>query len=89
MLKVKIDHGKGGVTTTCTASGDILEISADVAAVISGVYSQLMHSDPVIAQFFRYNMRKLISEPNSPVWDPSTTSEGVCIIQPKKSKEEN
>ena len=88
-MKLKSTTARGGVTTTCTASGDILEISADVAVVISGVYSQLMHSDPAIAQFFRYNMRKLISEPNSPVWDPSTTSEGVCIIQPKKSKEEN
>lgn len=87
MLEVKIDHGRGGVTT-CTASGDILEISADVAVVISGVYSQLMHSDPAIAQFFRYNMRKLISEPNSPVWDPSATSVGVCIIQSKKTEEE-
>lgn len=86
MLEVKIGHGKG--VTTCTASGDILEISADVAAVISGVYSQLMHSDPALAQFFRYSMRKLIGEPNSSVWDPSTTPEGICIIQPKNSKEE-
>lgn len=87
MLEVKIGHGKGG-GTTCTASGDILEISADVACVISGVYSQLMHSNPAIAQFFRFNMRKLISEPNSPMWDPSATPEGICIIQSKKTEEE-
>lgn len=57
--------------------------------MIGGLYSQLMHSDPKIAQIFRYNMQKLISTPNSPMWDPSATQEGVCIIQPKKSEEEN
>ena len=47
-MKLRSATARGGVTT-CTASGDILEISADVAVVISGVYSQLMHSDPAIA----------------------------------------
>lgn len=60
-----------------------------MAGMIGGFYSQLMHSDPLIAQIFRYNMQKLISDPNSPMWDTSASQEGVCIIQPKKSKEEN
>ena len=89
MLEVKISHGKGGVTSTCTASGDIIEISADVASMIGGLYSQLMYSDPKLAAIFRHNMQQLISSPNSPMWDPSASQEGVCIIQPKKSKEEN
>ena len=87
MLEVKIGHGKGGATA-CTASGDIFEISADVACVIAGIYSQLMHSDPMIAQFFRYNVRKLVKDPDSPMWDTSTQHEGICIIQSKYSKEE-
>lgn len=88
MLEVKTRHDKGGVNT-CTASGDILEISADVAVVIHGIYTQLSHSDPMLAQFFRRNLQKLINDANSPMWDSSATLEGVCIIQPKKLKEDN
>lgn len=90
MLEAKIDYSAGGeVTSTCTASGDIIEISADVAHMIGGIYSQLMHCDPKLAQIFRYNITKLISNPNSPMWVPSASQEGTCIIQPKKSKEDN
>ena len=87
-MKLKPVMTRGG-GNTCTASGDILEISADVAIVIHGIYTQLSHSDPMLAQIFRCSLQKLISDANSPMWDPSTTLEGVCIIQPKKLKEDN
>lgn len=87
-MKLKSATIRGG-DNTCTASGDILEISADVAVVIHGIYTQLSHSDPILAQFFRHNLQKLINDANSPMWDSSATLEGVCIIQPKKLKEDN
>lgn len=85
MLEVKCGHGKGVI---CTASGDIVEISADVALVINGIYSQLAHSDPVLAQIFRYNLTKLINDPQNPVWNTSAPGDGMCIIQPKNHEEE-
>lgn len=89
MLEIKVGRGKGGgAASTCTASGDIIEISADVAQVINGIYSQLAHSDPVLAQIFRYNLTKLINDPQNLVWNASALCDGICIIQPKNHKEE-
>ena len=88
MLEIKVGRSKGGAASTCTASGDIIEISADVALVINGIYSQLSHSDPMLAQIFRYNLTKLIIDPQNPVWNTAAPGDGMCIIQPKNHKEE-
>ncbi len=80
MLKVETKKGKMMIM----ASGDLQEITADIAKVISDLYGQLLKSDPGCAYAFRGAMIHVISDPNSPVWtDVDTDNFGIGITVPK------
>ena len=87
MLKVDTaERGGGGVTIV--AQGSIIEIMADVGQVIGGVHMQLKRSDPVLARIYRHKLIRLLTDPETPLWNDDPNAEGVMITMPK-FKEEN
>lgn len=80
MLKVEANKGKMMIM----ASGDLREITADIAKVISDLYGQLLKSDSGSAYTFRGAMIHVIADPNSPVWtDMAGEGIGVGLTIPK------
>lgn len=78
--------GGGGVTIV--AQGSIIEIMADVGQVIGGVHMQLKRSDPILARIYRHELIRLLTDPETPLWNDDPNAEGVMITMPK-FKEEN
>lgn len=68
--------------------GDLFELTAEVAIVINGLYTQLTQSDAELGKKFRRMISHLIIEPNSPLWEIRTDASGACITIPKNIKEE-
>lgn len=86
MLKVDIDK-RGGGGATITAQGDIIEILADTGLTINGIHMQLKRSDPVLAQLYRSELIRLLTDPNTPLWKDDPHAEGLTIITPKFKEE--
>lgn len=84
MLEVKIENE----TVRITASGDTLEIAAQVSAVIAGVHTQLKHADPMLAIAFRRIITQAVTDPASLIWKDSDNCSGVAIVQDKRRQED-
>lgn len=86
MLKVESGNGK----MVIMASGNLREITTDIASVISDLYGQLQKNDPGSAFTFRAAMIEVICNPHSPVWaDTSQEKVGIGItIQNNRLKRE-
>ena len=79
MLKVDCN----GKKMVVAASGDLKEITANIAHVISDLYSHIYIHDPGAAEAFRVAMVGIITDPRSPVWDRNG-DHGTGVIVPKK-----
>lgn len=80
---------RGGDTKVFVmGSGDLFELTAEVAIVINGLYTQLTQSNPVLGKEFRRMISQLLIEPNSPLWEIRTDASGACITIPKNIKED-
>ena len=77
--------GRRGVEIV--AQGSIIEIMADVGQVIGGVHMQLKRSDPAIARIYRHELVRLLTDPETPLWNDDPNAEGVMIITPKFKEE--
>ncbi len=79
MLKVDCN----GKKMVVAVSGDLKEITANIAHVISDLYSNIYIHDPGAAEAFRAAIVGLTTDPKSPVWDRSG-DHGTGILVPKK-----
>ena len=77
--------GRRGVEIV--AQGSIIEIMADVGQVIAGVHMQLKRSDPALARVYRHELIRLMTDPETPLWNDDPNAEGVMIITPKFKEE--
>ena len=83
---VKVEAGKGRLMLQ--ASGDLAEISADIAHVISGIYCQMMKYAPGNALAFRDIMIHVVADSDTPIWDESHTPDvSIGFAAPMKRKE--
>lgn len=88
MLKVDmVKCGGGRHKAEIVAQGSIIEIMADVGQVIGGVHMQLKRSDPAIARIYRHELVRLLTDPETPLWNDDPNAEGVMIITPKFKEE--
>lgn len=53
---------------------------SDVMSVISSLYSDLLDSDKIQADFFKYAMTHAVIDANSPLWVPRKKDEGDMSI---------
>lgn len=79
MLKVNCD----GKKMVVAASGDLKEITANIAHVISDLYAHLHSHDADTAEAFRAVMISLTTDPTSPLWNLDG-DHGTGILTPKK-----
>lgn len=87
MLKVDMTEQGGGRGVKIVAQGSLIEIMADVGHVIGGVHMQLKRSDPAVAHAYRHSLIKLLTDPETPLWNDDPNAEGVMIITPKFKEE--
>lgn len=88
MLKVNINDAGGDTKVFVMGSGDLFELTAEVAIVINGLYTQLTQSNAALGKEFRRMISQLLIEPNSPLWEIRTDTSGACITIPKNIKED-
>lgn len=48
---------------------------------------QLKRSDPAIARIYRHELVRLLTDPETPLWNDDPNAEGVMIITPKFKEE--
>ena len=60
---------------------------ADVGQVIGGVHMQLKRSDPALARIYRHELIRLLTDPETPLWNDDPNAEGVMITIPKFKEE--
>lgn len=88
MLKVDMaEHGGGRRGVEIVAQGSIIEIMADVGQVIGVVHMQLKRSDPALARIYRHELIRLLTDPETPLWNDDPNAEGVMITIPKFKEE--
>jgi hypothetical protein len=88
MLKVDmVKCGGGRRKVEIVAQGSIIEIMADVGQLIGGVHMQLKRNDPAIARIYRHELVRLLTDPETPLWNDDPNAEGVMIITPKFKEE--
>ncbi len=68
MLKVTI---RQGTPPYVEAEGETKVLAAECCAVIGGVYHQLKSMDEGAAQAFRACVMRLMTRPDSPLWEKS------------------
>lgn len=83
MLKVDMDRKAGGAATI-VAQGDILEITADIAHIISAIHTQFNQSEPALAGLFKTMFTELVMHPTTPLWKPQGDMCGTLIATLKK-----
>lgn len=86
MLKVSIDFTTPDHTDVVIADGSLRNIIIDVAAVINGIYTQLMASSPASAEAFRTTITKLVDYPNGAMWLPVDGQTGFSIHTPEEEE---
>ena len=62
------------------AQGTLKDMISDVMSVISSLYSDLLDSDKIQADFFKYAMTHAVNDANSPLWVPRKKDEGDLSI---------
>lgn len=88
MLKVdSTERGGGRRGVTIVAQGNIIEIVAEVGQVIGGVHMQLKRSDPVLARIYRHELIRLLTDPDTPLWNDDPNADGVIITVPEIKEE--
>ncbi len=85
MLKIDTAHPGGAYVE---AQGDIVSIVADLGTVLAVIHSQFKRHEPQAAKLFQYLIKGLVTNPESPVWDDLSGSQGILIAKPQKNKEE-
>ena len=67
MLKCDLDDKKDYAKVEIR--GNILEITGDIACVISDVYGTIKSENPSAADMFKYFMKRVMDDDDSPVWN--------------------
>lgn len=62
------------------AQGTLKDMISDVMSVISSLYSDLLDSDKIQADFFKYAMTHAVNDANSLLWVPRKKDEGDLSI---------
>ena len=62
------------------AQGTLKDMISDVMSIISSLYSDLLDSDKIQADFFKYAMTHAVTDANSPLWVPRKKDEGDLAI---------
>lgn len=62
------------------AQGTLKDMISDVMSIISSLYSDLLDSDKIQADFFKYAMTHAVNDANSPLWVPRKKDEGDLSI---------
>ena len=84
---ILVNTGGGRHKAEIVAQGRIIEIMADIGQVIGGVHMQLKRSDPAIARIYRRELVRLLTDPETPLWNDNPNAEGVMITIPKFKEE--
>lgn len=85
MIKYEIDNGHMGVLE---ASGSTKLIAAEALNLIANLYSALCKSGPgPVADLFRAAITASIAAPESPVWVPDNSVEGIFFSRPIRGGE--
>ena len=62
------------------AQGTLKDMVSDVMSIVSSLYSDLLDSDKIQADFFKYAMTRAVIDANSPLWVPRKKDEGDLAI---------
>ena len=78
MLNVRI---KKDEKTVIEATGNVPELMADVAVLVSGIYNQFLVASPDTAEMFRTGMINLTNDENGPMWRPVDGQKGIIFLE--------
>lgn len=85
MLSIEVQNGNAKIK----ASGSLKELTADIALIVSDIYSQLLQSNEDCAHVFRSAMIHVMADPDSPVWSEHAHLDGFGICSVRKDGEGN
>lgn len=77
-MALKCDVSNEGVKILC--EGGIDDMVGDLMALINSLYSSLLQSNTVGANFFKYAMTHAVSDSISPLWVPRKNADGDLTI---------
>lgn len=66
--------------TKIVAEGSISDMLSDLINIINSLYSDLLDSNKIQADFFKYAMTHAVNDANSPLWVPRKKDEGDLSI---------
>ena len=78
MKKFSYERNEKGVQLE--ASGDLIEIAAEVGHMVRHIYAAVKNRDPEDAELFKVAVKIAIAAPGSPTWDASACKQGVAIV---------
>lgn len=82
-------HSQKGMDGALEAKGSLLEILSDYANIGSVIYNQLKSAGgDEEAEAFRIGVKHLTGNPESPMWKPMPGMNGIAIVEPEESDEE-
>lgn len=84
MLKIDTAYPGGAYVE---AQGDIVSIVADLGTILSSIHSQFKRHEPQVAELFQYLVKGLVTDPETPVWNDQSGSQGILIVKPKNKEE--
>ena len=86
MIKYKIANQRVEVLE---ASGSTKTIAVEVAALVANLYSALYKSanGQEQSRLFRLMINRIITAPDSPVWEPDNNIEGIFLSRPIRGGE--
>ena len=82
MMNVKVTDA--GCFVEGSGSGE--DMIFDICVIINEVYSLLHKHNPSDARAFRTLLSGLMADPCSPIWEPSSGSDGICISVPVREE---
>ena len=77
-MAMKCDVTGGAVKIM--AEGSLTNVVSDVMHIINSLYSDLLESNKIQADFFKYAMTHAVTDTNSPLWVPRKKDEGDLAI---------
>lgn len=79
---IKAEISKENKQQLIRASGNVGELMNDIAVLVNGIYTQLRSADTASALMFRTGMINMLSDRNSPVWQPMGNQTGIVFQKP-------
>jgi len=88
MLEVKVDSKS--LVCSIEATGTTSDIMVEICMVVNSLYSTMHKQDRLMAEIFRQDLRKVFSNPKSPLWElDAIHGSGLVMTVPIKREDEN